>query len=419
MSYKKFGNKDIFVNTMRTHPHCAFSIFDSKTIYNNIPFQTGTIKGSGMFWNRAGNVRDVATNDGNISLYEYNIDRAEVATGRAVETSSIADTNIIYPWISKDSARSSFQTVGQTSYNNEFQFGDILTSSYPFKASPTRRYIRTPSSSAGTYDARYVALRNRLEYYTTRSPLYAVSTSAGNKNSMTLNMISVPSIFYGTRINPGSISLRWYYTGSLVGELRDLNENGELIQVGPPGFNGSGSVAGVALYDEGILLLSGSWALASASLGITDAGAISEPRWIYFGAGCNDGVNQTTAGSSFQSASFYMSFDGSTDTQVMTMFAHAKRGEVNYSNNPTFTEFGQDKTFFTSSHIYEESKDTKLKNFVSSSHLDYSASFERQVFVSRVAVYDKNKNLIGVATLANPVLKKEAEDISFKLKLDI
>ena len=32
---------------------------------------------------------------------------------------------------------------------------------------------------------------------------------------------------------------------------------------------------------------------------------------------------------------------------------------------------------------------------------------------------DKNKNLIGVATLSNPVLKKEDQDISFKIKLDI
>jgi hypothetical protein len=29
------------------------------------------------------------------------------------------------------------------------------------------------------------------------------------------------------------------------------------------------------------------------------------------------------------------------------------------------------------------------------------------------------RRLIGVATLSNPVLKKEAQDLSFKLKLDI
>ena len=103
----------------------------------------------------------------------------------------------------------------------------------------------------------------------------------------------------------------------------------------------------------------------------------------------------------------------------MTMFAHAKRGEVNYSNNPTFLEYGQDKTFFSSSNVYEENSDIRLKNFVSSSYSGYSASFERQVYISRVGIYDANKNLIGVATLSDPVLKKDAEDISFKLKIDI
>ena len=36
-----------------------------------------------------------------------------------------------------------------------------------------------------------------------------------------------------------------------------------------------------------------------------------------------------------------------------------------------------------------------------------------------VKFYDENKNMIGLATLANPVLKEEDEDFSFKIKLDI
>jgi hypothetical protein len=41
------------------------------------------------------------------------------------------------------------------------------------------------------------------------------------------------------------------------------------------------------------------------------------------------------------------------------------------------------------------------------------------VYISRVGLYDENKNLIGVATLSNPVRKEEAQDLTFKLKLDI
>ncbi len=103
----------------------------------------------------------------------------------------------------------------------------------------------------------------------------------------------------------------------------------------------------------------------------------------------------------------------------MTMFAHAKRGEVNYSNNPTFLSYGQDKLRLTSSQVYEESSTQKIANTVSSSYSDYSASFKRQVYISRVGIYDDAKNLIGVATLSNPVLKEEDQDFAFKLRLDI
>ena len=34
-------------------------------------------------------------------------------------------------------------------------------------------------------------------------------------------------------------------------------------------------------------------------------------------------------------------------------------------------------------------------------------------------IFDEDKNLIGVAKLANPVMKKESEDFTFKLKLDM
>ena len=115
----------------------------------------------------------------------------------------------------------------------------------------------------------------------------------------------------------------------------------------------------------------------------------------------------------------------------MTMFANAKRGQVNYSNNPTFLNYSSSLSastpnaadpnvwVATSSFAFEESTERTIFNFVSSSSPDYSASFKRQVYISRVGIYDDNKNLIGVATLANPVRKEEDQDITFKIKLDI
>ncbi|HCI69232.1 MAG TPA: hypothetical protein DHV30_00980, partial [Balneola sp.] len=143
--------------------------------------------------------------------------------------------------------------------------------------------------------------------------------------------------------------------------------------------------------------------------------------WLYFGAGALDGIRQQAGivSASYSSASFDLSFKGTSDTQVLTMFTHAKKGEVSYSNNPTFISYGQTKTRLTSSLVYEENPSQLIYNTVSSSFLGYDADYENQVYISRVAIYDENRNLLGIATLSNPVLKKEDQDLTFKIKLDI
>ena len=182
-------------------------------------------------------------------------------------------------------------------------------------------------------------------------------------------------------------------------------------------------MAGVVLYSEGFILLTGSWDLSVNTVAlISDGATTTKPQWKLWGAGARDDVNQGNVNSflyGFVKSSFALSFEGETTTQVMTLHAHAPRGKVNYSNNPSYIAHNQEQLEFTSSHVYEENKNRLIKNTVSSSYSDHSASFKRQVYISKVAVYDDNKNLIGIASLANPVLKKEDQDLTFKLKLDI
>lgn len=423
MSFKKFTENDVFENTMRSYPKVDFFVVNGKTYYNSIPEQSGS---------RNTQVRNVPV--GAISLYEFNIDRPFVAAGTKVplEGGAGAPTSNgrIAPWISKDSARSSFKTVGAyavgaTEYNSEFAYGDVLQGSYPLSASITREFITGSRSGTANYPVNkaqrhYVALRNRLDFYSVRSLHYKVNSPYGNKDEQTLNMISVPSIFYGTKIKPGSVSLKWNFTGSAIAELRDLKENGELIQVSGAISANDGKIAGVVMYDEGVILLTGSWDLSTTALTLSTGTPSSvRPSWLYFGVGAGDGLNQSNLAANYASASYDLNFKGHTETQVVTMFAHARRGEINYSNNPTFLVHGQNHTEYTSSHVYEERSDIMIKNVVSSSFSDHSASFKRNIYVSRVAVYDKYKNLMGVATISNPVLKEEGQDYSFKLKLDI
>ena len=409
MSLRKFNDSDIIKNTMRTHPRSEFLVFDGTVYYNNVPQQAGEFTSQAL-----------GVPPGHVSLYEVNIDRDGT------------NNQLIHPFITKQSSGAAFRTVSTTTWATGFEYGDVMSGSYPMSASITREYMETAGSrtsgvdkgtgltfaAAPTYP-HFFALKNRLDYYGFLSQHYKVSSSFGNKALQDVNLISIPSIFYGDKIDPGTVDLKWYLTGSLIGHLKDEKQNGELIQTGPYGSTGSGSVAGVVLYNEGFILLTGSWALNPTSIGLESDGGTAPPSWKYFGAGALDGVTQSSAGASYLSASFNLSFNGTNDVQVLTMFAHAKKGEVNYSNNPTFLKYNQSLTESVTSNIYEENADRQIYNTVSSSFPGHQAEFERQVYISRVAIYDENKNLLGIATLSDPVLKKEDEDLSFKIKLDI
>ena len=85
-------------------------------------------------------------------------------------------------------------------------------------------------------------------------------------------------------------------------------------------------------------------------------------------------------------------------------------------------QYGQTGSLYplTSSVKFQESSDLLIKNTISSSHSEYAESdFERQTFITKIGIYDDEKNLIGIANLATPVKKKENQEYTFKLKLDI
>lgn len=100
------------------------------------------------------------------------------------------------------------------------------------------------------------SLKNTLNRHIIKSPHYAFSSILGDKLTQELTLVSIPSIFYGSSIKKGSVDLSINYKGSLLCRVQDIKLNGELIET--YGAN-SGSVAGVTLYDQGFILLTGSW----------------------------------------------------------------------------------------------------------------------------------------------------------------
>ena len=388
MPYKKFEKNDKFNNVVRAYPQVRFDIYDSKLYYQNKSEISGAFTGS---------TPNVDT--GFISLYELNVDRNETQTG------------LIYPFVTKQGTLSNFKTISTSEFNNDFVYGATLTGSYPLSSSISREYF-----AAGLLLRPHVqALKNTLNFYKNISPHYAYSSSLGDKGSQELNLISIPSIFYGSSIRKGSVDLRFYISGSLIGQLQDYNQNGELIQVGPSGSTGSGSVAGVVLYKEGFVLLTGSWALESgvARNYLDDITNLQTSSWIFCGVGANDGIPSGL----IPSSSYTMEFQGTNYIPTLTLMAHADRAEFNHSNNPTYVSSGPGKSYQTGTMAIVE-PELNIKNVVSSSYPDPTGSFEKTTYITKVGIYDENKNLVGIATVAKPIKKIADRNLTFKLKLD-
>ena len=113
------------------------------------------------------------------------------------------------------------------------------------------------------------ALKNTINSYTPLSPRYSVMEPTSptgatgsdhtdfNPETMIkwdydeLTLVSIPSIFYGSSIEKGSVSLKYYLDGTLQTELQDSKRNGELIS----GASGTTGPAGIVLYNEGFIIL--------------------------------------------------------------------------------------------------------------------------------------------------------------------
>lgn len=312
-------------------------------------------------------------------------------------------------FITKDGNLNNFKTVSANNFS-QFQYGDIITGSeYPYVSNVLRYFVTDQQ------DRNYIkALENTLNYYTFLSPHYAYSSSLGNKETQELSFVSIPSIFYGSSIRKGSITCKWYLTGSLIAELQDINQNGELVQVGPSGSVGSGSVAGVVLYKEGFIILSGSWSLHPTYTDLFGIGlTYYPPSWKYFMHTGSDDTNRAV------SSSFLLDFEGTNCIPTITMLAHAEQGELNHSNNPTYVEYGQNTQPITGTFGYIENTNNTIKNIVSSSYVDEEPEFKKTTYISKIAIYDEEKNLIGIAKLANPVRKRETDAYTFKIKMDM
>jgi hypothetical protein len=393
----QFSDEEKFFNGIRTYPSYNVSFYSGSSYVNGDRFQG----------------KNIST--GSISLFELNVDR---------------DSDFIYPFIVKDGNFWTFKSVTTAEYNRA-EYGDTLSGSYPLTSSLTREYISgttfpdpwddATSAQKNVYVAnrrKILALQNTLNYNRILNNNYAYT---GSYMSGNVNLLNVPSIYYGSSIKKGTLSLKFYFTGTLMDEAQDNLLNGEVIStMGPT----SGSTVGMVLYNEGIVLLTNETELGSHNEAddYNGNGTQAAPKWIYFGAFSTGSIG--TSATSYPTASLYeISFKGTNVIPTHTMFAHASAGSLNNSQNLTWLSSSngdwRNNQVIKLSSSFKEPQFLEIKNTIQSPYCEYEEDFEKQVFISKIGLYDKDRNLIGVAKLANPVRKKESDQMSFKIKLDL
>lgn len=408
MPYFKFRDNDLFVNTIEAYPDVKFFIQSGTVYISDRSYISGTMDGTP----RATSVEGVPRNY--ISLYEYNINRGNLDT--------------IYPFVVKDGQKTTFKSISKLDWNTQFNYdGNQITSSYSLSSSITR--YRITSTTQPAYK-KLRALTNTINHYRFLSPFYDFDAYYGGGKEV--NMISIPSIFYGSSIKKGTVNLKYYVSGALVAQASDTRYNGALIQVSG---NTTGGIVGTILYNEGIILLTSS-AEINGSMLRYDAGSpptATTGSWIQFGVGANDGDYPRNTGSDFRlagmspfyynthvSASYAIEFQGTNHVQTMTMLAKAPYSQLNHSNNPTYLKNDAKSLEVASSGTYEFKEGKRyLVNVVPSDYTDVLPPMKKETYISKIALYDDQKNVIGYAKLATPVRKTEDREFIFKLKLDL
>ena len=167
---------------------------------------------------------------------------------------------------------------------------------------------------------------------------------------------------------------------------------------------------GLALYNEGFLILTGTTDLGAST--DTYLPGADNPKWVYFAQSISGSITAPDS-------SYVMELSGTSYNNTLTLMATAPKGQLNQSNNPTFTQYSTGSFAATGSKSYQEGTKRLIKNVVSSAYVDPTGSFQKTTYISKLGVYDDDMNLIAIAKLATPVKKTVERDFTFKIKLDI
>ena len=434
----KFTPDDLFVNRLKTYPRYNIFIYQGSI---NINRQSGS-GGPGPYdinRNRVSNFIQPYVEHSPSKKTAFKIQQhqplVENHSGDFQWTTAYTSTN---PISTVSLNFPTFAELTPVSINGE---SSAITSSYGTESPITRNLVsRTAGTVVDFYDTSQAsiqlaapvsfatplntissALQNVAKKYTTLSDHFIFASSSirgrdlvSGSAANNINFIFIPSMYYGSSIKKGSVELDYYIRGSKIASCADVRHNGTLI--GTTGST-SGSVVGLVMYDEGIIMLTSSVNLETGpALNIEyDGTTVQESSWRYFGTTLNDGIDPSST--NLNLSSFNLNFKGTSYVNTMTMFAHARKGHLNHSNNPTYRDLEYTRQYNTGSGISYYEGESQIANIVSASYM--SASFEKTTYISKVHIYDEDGNLIGITSMAKPVKKTLNDEFTFKMKLDL
>lgn len=294
----------------------------------------------------------------------------------------------------KDSSLERPKNISKEQYLSA-SYGDEFV--YDPKDIPVRIYHFSGSSLSSDDYKIVTSLKNTINYYKAHDDLF----NYDNFYNQPINLLAFNSLHFGSGFEKGSFELKTYFSGSLIAKATDFREDGIL-------YDENDEKIGIILYNEGFLILNHTGSLNNTNINFFSSyqNFTDKLRWTNYFLGADDSV--------------YFDIDYKVKNEVCsnTYFIHADKGHLNHSNNSTYIQSGS-YTALSSSYFFKEDEEISIKNTIKSPFVSGSSNFDKQTFITKIGLYDKDKKLIAVGSLANPIRKTENREFVFKLKLDI
>ena len=233
------------------------------------------------------------------------------------------------------------------------------------------------------YEEHWAAISGTYNWYSQHSKAYR-----GAALPATCSLVHIPSLFYGRQIATGSVFMwtdAWqtasgshfasgtrYWVDDGYGRIFDVPAALTSSWL-TAWLSGTARQVGNVFYNEGLIVFtnpSSSW-----------------HREFWSGSFPSD----------TDAPSFHLEFDGSTIVQSMVLMCRMAPGEVNASNNTTYSY-----------------ADAAGKVWAKS-----SGSNEGHTYITAIGIYNEERQLVGVAKLAQPIRKRERDNIDIRLRLDV